>query len=46
MSRPNKILVVQPLPGVGDMIWHVPHLRAIRRIEGNDAEIVLLAKVR
>ena len=46
MSRPNKILVVQPLPGVGDMIWHVPHLRAIRLIEGNDAEIVLLAKVR
>ncbi len=24
-----KIAVVQPLPGIGDMIWHVPHIRAI-----------------
>jgi heptosyltransferase-2 len=22
-------LVVQPLPGIGDMIWHLPHLHAI-----------------
>jgi heptosyltransferase II len=22
-------LVVQPLPGIGDMVWHLPHIRAI-----------------
>ena len=25
-----RILVAQPLPGIGDMIWHLPHLRALR----------------
>ena len=46
MSIAKKILIVQPLPGVGDMIWHVPHLRALRRIEGENADITLLAKTR
>lgn len=42
----KKILVIQPLPGVGDMIWHIPHLRAIRRMVGADAHITLLTKRR
>lgn len=24
-------LVIQPLPGIGDMVWHLPHLQAIAR---------------
>ena len=24
-----KVAVIQPLPGIGDMIWHLPHIRAI-----------------
>lgn len=27
------VLVVQPLPGIGDMVWHLPHLLAIARHE-------------
>ena len=26
---PDSIAVIQPLPGIGDMIWHVPHIRAV-----------------
>lgn len=30
MSRARQgVLVVQPLPGIGDMVWHLPHLTAI-----------------
>lgn len=25
----EKVLVIQPLPGIGDMVWFIPHLRAI-----------------
>ncbi|MEC9167208.1 MAG: hypothetical protein VX596_08930, partial [Pseudomonadota bacterium] len=25
----SKTLVLQPLPGIGDMIWHLPHIAAI-----------------
>ncbi|MGH8566863.1 MAG: glycosyltransferase family 9 protein [Gammaproteobacteria bacterium] len=28
---PDGTLVIQPLPGIGDMLWHLPHLRAIAR---------------
>ena len=27
-------LVIQPLPGIGDMVWHLPHLHALAQIEG------------
>lgn len=27
-------LVIQPLPGIGDMIWHLPFIQAIARHEG------------
>ncbi len=26
---PGGTLVVQPLPGIGDMVWHLPHLHAL-----------------
>lgn len=25
----TKTLVIQPLPGIGDMVWHLPHLKAL-----------------
>jgi heptosyltransferase-2 len=40
---PN-VAVVQPLPGIGDMIWHLPHIRAIAAHVGTP--VTLLAKPR
>jgi heptosyltransferase II len=39
-----SVLVVQPLPGIGDMVWHLPHIRAVSRHVG--APVTLLAKPR
>ena len=25
----RRTLIVQPLPGIGDMVWHLPHIHAI-----------------
>ncbi len=36
-------LVIQPLPGIGDMVWHLPHLHALADVEG---PLTLLAKPR
>ncbi len=36
--------VIQPLPGIGDMVWHLPHLRAIAAHAGT--AVTLLAKPR
>ena len=41
---PPNVAVVQPLPGIGDMIWHLPHIRAIADYVG--APIALIAKPR
>lgn len=41
---PPNVAVVQPLPGIGDMIWHLPHIRAIAAHVG--APVTLLAKPR
>ncbi|MBN8874688.1 MAG: glycosyltransferase family 9 protein [Rhodospirillales bacterium] len=38
------MLVVQPLPGIGDMVWHLPHIRAIAAATGGP--VTLLAKPR
>ena len=27
----NKTLVIQPLPGIGDMIWHLPYIAGITK---------------
>ncbi len=40
----SGVAVVQPLPGIGDMIWHLPHIRAIARHVG--APVTLIAKPR
>ncbi len=29
LAPSGKTLIVQPLPGIGDMVWHLPHLHAI-----------------
>ncbi len=39
-----KVAVVQPLPGIGDMIWHLAHIRAIAAHVGEP--ITLIAKPR
>lgn len=35
-----KLAVVQPLPGIGDMIWHLPHLRALSAACGQPVTLV------
>jgi ADP-heptose:LPS heptosyltransferase/O-antigen ligase len=39
-----RLAVVQPLPGIGDMVWHLPHIRAIARAAGH--KVTLIAKPR
>lgn len=38
-------LVIQPLPGIGDMLWHLAHIRAIARA-GTAGSVTLLTKRR
>jgi heptosyltransferase-2 len=42
---PSGTLVIQPLPGIGDTIWHLPHLLAIAGTS-RDRQITLLTKER
>lgn len=35
-----NVAVVQPLPGIGDMIWHLPHIRAIAAHVGTPVTLV------
>lgn len=30
----KRVLVLQPLPGIGDMVWHIPHLHALAAEQG------------
>ena len=39
-----RVAVVQPLPGIGDMVWHLPHIRAIAAHLGQP--VTLIAKPR
>ena len=41
---PDRTAVIQPLPGIGDMIWHIPHIRALAAHWG--APVTLIAKPR
>ncbi len=47
MKLPNsqRTLIVQPLPGIGDMIWHLPHIHAIAATSV-DHQVDLLTKPR
>ena len=35
-----NVAVVQPLPGIGDMIWHLPHIRAIAAHVGEPVTLI------
>jgi heptosyltransferase-2 len=35
-----RVAVVQPLPGIGDTIWHLPHIRAIAAFTGGPVTLV------
>ncbi len=41
----SRTLVIQPLPGIGDTIWHLPHLRAIAHA-APEGKVKLLTKAR
>ena len=43
-TTPQRLVVVQPLPGIGDMVWHLPHIRALAAQAGGP--VTLLAKPR
>ena len=34
------VAIVQPLPGIGDMIWHLPHIRAIAAFVGEPVTVI------
>jgi len=40
----RRVAVIQPLPGIGDMIWHLPHIRAVAAWVGHP--VTLVAKPR
>jgi heptosyltransferase-2 len=44
-GKPGGTLVIQPLPGIGDTVWHLPHLKAIAGSTPGRA-ITLLTKER
>lgn len=35
-----SVAIVQPLPGIGDMIWHLPHIRAIAAHVGEPVTLI------
>jgi heptosyltransferase-2 len=39
-------LIVQPLPGIGDMIWHLPHIHSIAATEGTPVTVLTKARSR
>ena len=39
-----SVALVQPLPGIGDMVWHLPHIRAVAAHVGEP--VTLIAKPR
>ena len=36
----HPVAVVQPLPGIGDMVWHLPHIRAIAAYAGGPVTVI------
>jgi len=40
----HPVAIIQPLPGIGDMVWHLPHIRAIAACAGTP--VTLIAKPR
>ena len=44
LTTARRVAVLQPLPGIGDMLWHLPHIRALADHVG--APVTLIAKPR
>ncbi|MGH8508781.1 MAG: glycosyltransferase family 9 protein [Gammaproteobacteria bacterium] len=44
-SRRRGTVVIQPLPGIGDMVWHIPHIHNIARAS-QEGRVTLLTKRR
>ncbi len=43
--KPPKILIIQPLPGIGDMVWFLPHIRALA-LRAKDQKVSIMTKKR
>jgi heptosyltransferase II len=43
--KEDNVLIIQPLPGIGDIIWHLPHIKAIAS-NNNSGQVTLLTKKR
>jgi heptosyltransferase-2 len=41
----DQTLIIQPLPGIGDMIWHLPHIHSIAAIS-KTGKVSILTKPR
>jgi len=41
----GKTLIIQPLPGIGDMVWHLPHIGAIAAAT-RSGSVTLMTKAR
>lgn len=40
----SNLLVIQPMPGIGDMLWFLPHIRAIADHFSIDKQVSVLAR--
>ncbi len=40
----QKVLIIQPLPGIGDTLWFFPHLKALSDYYGKETDLTLLTK--
>lgn len=36
----GDVAVIQPLPGVGDMVWHLPHIHALAQALGEPVTVI------
>lgn len=41
----GKVAIIQPLPGVGDMVWHLPHIHALAEAQP-EAAVAVVTKPR
>ena len=41
VAADGKVAIIQPLPGVGDMVWHLPHIHALAEAQPEGAVAVV-----
>ncbi|RKQ68058.1 glycosyltransferase family 9 protein [Oceanibaculum indicum] len=41
VAADGKVAIIQPLPGVGDMVWHLPHIHALAKAQPEGAVAVI-----